>query len=103
MKELDGNAPTLSELRSKTADFLRANRQEFLPYLTHPDTGGMLSESQYDEYCDQVANTIAWGGEIEVIQSSTFISSMSYLDFHSLIFFLFCTVACSFSCSTTTH
>lgn len=66
MNELDKNAPTLPELRSKTADFLRENRQEFLPYLTHPDTGGMLSESQYDEYCDQVANTIAWGGEIEV-------------------------------------
>lgn len=76
MKELDGNALTLPELRSKTADFLRANRHEFLPYLTHPDTGGMLSESQYDEYCDQVANTIAWGGEIEV-RTVFFFSSIS--------------------------
>ncbi len=66
LKELDGTSPTLPELRSKTAEFLRENRTEFLPYLSHPDTGNMLSESQYAEYCDQVANTTAWGGEIEV-------------------------------------
>ncbi|XP_065203245.1 deubiquitinase OTUD6B [Planococcus citri] len=66
VKELDGKSPTLLELRSSTASFLRENRVDFLPYLSHPDTGNMLTESQYSEYCDQVADTTAWGGEIEL-------------------------------------
>lgn len=79
VKELDGESPTLLELRLSTANFLRENRVDFLPYLSHPDTGNMLTESQYDEYCDQVADTIAWGGEIEV--------SREYGVFFKLIFF----------------
>lgn len=50
-----------------TSDFLRENSVDFLPYLSHPDTGEMLTEQQFQEYCDQVANTPAWGGQIEVI------------------------------------
>lgn len=68
VQELDGKSPTLLELRVSTANFLRENRVDFLPYLSHPDTGNMLTESQYSEYCDQVADTTAWGGEIEVYQ-----------------------------------
>lgn len=63
--ELDEKSPTMKELRSQTAEFLRKNQDEFLPYLSHPDTGNMLTESQYAEYCDQVADK-AWGGQIEV-------------------------------------
>ena len=54
------------ELREKTGVVLRENKNEFLPFLSHPDTGEMLTESQYLEYCDQVAQTNAWGGQVEV-------------------------------------
>lgn len=69
LKELNSGqrSITLAELRSNTSDFLQINRDEYLPYLSHPDTGNMFTESQYDEYCNQVANTSAWGGEVEVI------------------------------------
>nr|CAD7405264.1 unnamed protein product [Timema cristinae] len=56
----------LSRLRLLTADYLRQNRDEFLPFISHPETGNMLTEEQYYEYCDQVAGTPAWGGEVEV-------------------------------------
>jgi OTU domain-containing protein 6 len=65
VRELEEKSPTMKELRSQTAEFLRNNLVEFLPYLSHPDTGNMLTESQYAEYCDQVADK-AWGGQIEV-------------------------------------
>ena len=65
MNELNEKSLTMEELRSQTAEFLRNNLVEFLPYLSHPDTGNMLTESQYAEYCDQVADK-AWGGQIEV-------------------------------------
>nr|CAD7573586.1 unnamed protein product [Timema californicum] len=59
----------LSRLRLLTADYLRQNRDEFLPFISHPETGNMLTEEQYYEYCDQVAGTPAWGGEVEVTLS----------------------------------
>lgn len=67
LKNLDGSsAPTLNELRVMTSEFLREHSVDFLPYLSHPDTGEMLTEQQFQEYCDQVANTPAWGGQVEV-------------------------------------
>ena len=64
---LGENTPGLYDLRQMTSEFLRENSVDFLPYLSHPDTGEMLTEQQFQEYCDQVANTPAWGGQIEVI------------------------------------
>lgn len=60
------NAPGLNDLRRMTSDFLRENSVDFLPYLSHPDTGEMFTEQQFQAYCDQVANTPAWGGQIEL-------------------------------------
>lgn len=65
-EKLGENTPGLYDLRQMTSEFLRENSVDFLPYLSHPDTGEMLTEQQFQEYCDQVANTPAWGGQIEL-------------------------------------
>lgn len=49
-----------------TSEFLRENMDDFLPFVSHPDTGEILTENQFHDYCDQVANTPAWGGQVEV-------------------------------------
>ncbi|XP_012944763.1 deubiquitinase OTUD6B [Aplysia californica] len=54
------------ELREKTADFMRSHRDDFLPFLTHPDTGDMLTEEQFEEYCEKTSKTPMWGGQIEL-------------------------------------
>jgi len=59
-------APNVTELRHMTSEFLRENMDDFLPFLSHPDTGEILTESQFQEYCDQVAHTPAWGGQVEL-------------------------------------
>ncbi|KAG8042568.1 hypothetical protein G9C98_005202 [Cotesia typhae] len=56
----------LEELRHKTAEYLRQNINDFLPFLTNPDSEGALTEEQYQQYCDNVATTSAWGGAIEL-------------------------------------
>lgn len=61
---------SMLELRDKTGVVLRENQTQFLPFLSHPDTGEMLTESQYLEYCDQVAQTNAWGGQVELLALS---------------------------------
>lgn len=66
LKQTFGNAPGIKELRSKTSTILRENSNEYLPFLSHPDTGEMLTENQFYDYCDQVAQTTAWGGQVEL-------------------------------------
>lgn len=63
------NLPKMTALRNMTSEFMRANMDDFLPFLSHPDTGEILTEDQFQEYCDQVAQTPAWGGQVEVCYS----------------------------------
>ena len=63
---MKGKESTVSELRSSAADELRSNRDDYLPFLCHPDTGDMLSPEQFVAYCSDVATTSAWGGQIEL-------------------------------------
>ena len=71
LEQLNGSNPdfSLSKLRKMTADHLRKNSDDFLPFLTHPDTGDMLTPEQFEEYCHKVERTTAWGGQIEVQKS----------------------------------
>lgn len=66
LKEVCGTILTVSEIRLQTSEFLKHNKDEFIPYLSHPDTGEMLTDQQFDDYCYQVANSVQWGGEIEL-------------------------------------
>lgn len=66
LKEVCGKIFTVHEIRFKTSDFLKSNKDDFIPYLSHPDTGEMLTDEQFNEYCYQVANSVQWGGEIEL-------------------------------------
>lgn len=54
------------ELRTKTATHLRENMNEFLPFISTSDSDDLLSPEQYKKYCDDVANSSAWGGAVEV-------------------------------------
>ncbi|KAF3427874.1 hypothetical protein E2986_08819 [Frieseomelitta varia] len=63
----DGETPlNFHELRTKTAVYLRENMNEFLPFISNPDSDDLLSPEQYEKYCDDVADTSAWGGAIEL-------------------------------------
>lgn len=46
--------------------YLKEHKSDFLPFLSHPDTGDLLTDEQYEEYCSEVVSTSAWGGEVEV-------------------------------------
>lgn len=66
LKEVCGKSLTVAETRLATSEFLKNNKDDFMPYLSHPDTGDMLTDQQFDDYCYQVANSVQWGGEIEL-------------------------------------
>ncbi|KAK2575844.1 hypothetical protein KPH14_007218 [Odynerus spinipes] len=57
---------SLQDLRTKTAMYLRENRNDFLPFISNPDSDELLSPEQYEKYCNDIVETCAWGGAIEL-------------------------------------
>lgn len=65
--KINGETPfSLHDLRTKTADYLRENMNDFLPFLSNPDSDDLLTPEEYEKYCNDVAETSAWGGAVEV-------------------------------------
>ncbi|XP_052895962.1 deubiquitinase OTUD6B [Anopheles moucheti] len=71
LSQLGIGSYSVPELRRMAADYIEANRDTMLCYMSHPDTGDMLSPEEFDKYCHQVRATKAWGGEIEIKALST--------------------------------
>ncbi|KYM76284.1 OTU domain-containing protein 6B [Atta colombica] len=65
--KINGETPlSLHDLRIKTADYLRENMNDFLPFLSNPDSDELLTPEEYEKYCNNVAETSAWGGAVEL-------------------------------------
>lgn len=56
----------LSKLRKMTADYMRKNKDDFLPFMTHANEDEIFTEDQYEEYCDTLVKKPVWGGQIEI-------------------------------------
>ncbi|XP_059206829.1 deubiquitinase OTUD6B [Centropristis striata] len=57
---------SVKELRSRTAEHMRAHADDFLPFLTNPNTGDMYTTDEFEKYCSDVEHTAAWGGQLEL-------------------------------------
>ncbi|KAM8811070.1 deubiquitinase OTUD6B [Eudromia elegans] len=57
---------TVATLRNQTAKYMQSHCEDFLPFLTNPSTGEMYSKEEFEKYCDDIANTAAWGGQLEL-------------------------------------
>ncbi|XP_047987123.1 deubiquitinase OTUD6B [Leguminivora glycinivorella] len=57
---------SVEDLRKQVATFMRQNKDDFLPFMSNPNTFEMLTESEFNEYCDEIANTKVWGGQLEI-------------------------------------
>ncbi|XP_041376616.1 deubiquitinase OTUD6B-like [Gigantopelta aegis] len=53
-------------LRQQTADYMKEHTDDFMPFLTKPDTGNPYSLDEFEQYCNDVATTSAWGGHLEL-------------------------------------
>ena len=61
---LCGEASSVSQLRQRTASELRANTAQYLPFLS-------LSPQQFEVYCNKMASTPEWGGQVELLALSS--------------------------------
>ncbi|XP_053676233.1 deubiquitinase OTUD6B [Anopheles nili] len=71
LTQLGIGSHTVKDLRNLAADYIDANRDSLICYMSHPDTGDVLNPEEYAKYCQQVRATKAWGGEIEIKALST--------------------------------
>ncbi|TKC46413.1 hypothetical protein EI555_003695 [Monodon monoceros] len=65
LKEQDCSL-TVAALRCQTADYMQSHMEDFLPFLTNPSTGDMYTSEEFGKYCDDIINTAAWGGQLEL-------------------------------------
>lgn len=56
---------TIAQLRTITADYIMANRDDLINYMTNA-AGDCLTEKEFLDYVEAVRNTRAWGGQIEI-------------------------------------
>lgn len=52
-------------LRQKVAQHMRNHEDSFLPFLTQ-DNGDCFTHDDFVKYCDDLENTPAWGGQLEI-------------------------------------
>ncbi|XP_033159835.1 deubiquitinase OTUD6B [Drosophila mauritiana] len=57
---------SVQELREETANYVRAHKDSLISYMVHPETGDLLNDQQFEQYCHDIARTHAWGGHIEL-------------------------------------
>ncbi|XP_067007557.2 deubiquitinase OTUD6B isoform X2 [Anabrus simplex] len=66
LKYVDRSEMGIDRLRSLTSQYLLGHMSDYLPFLSHPESEELMTIEQYEEYCQKVANTAAWGGEVEL-------------------------------------
>ncbi|XP_059022039.1 deubiquitinase OTUD6B isoform X2 [Mustela lutreola] len=57
---------TVAALRKQTAEYIQGHVEDFLPFLTNPNTGDMYTPEEFSKYCEDIVNTAAWGGQLEL-------------------------------------
>lgn len=59
------------ELRDKTCRYMLDNSDSFIPFLLN-DQGDLMSQSDYEKYCNRISATKEWGGHLELTAISQF-------------------------------
>ncbi|CAH1780086.1 unnamed protein product, partial [Owenia fusiformis] len=56
----------MSDMRKKTAAYIRANKDDIMPFLCDHNTGEPYDDEAFEKYCSDTENTPAWGGQLEI-------------------------------------
>lgn len=57
---------SVKQLRKEAAEHIRANSEDYLPFLADSNTGETLNEEQFEKYCQDMENAPVWGGQVEL-------------------------------------
>lgn len=65
LKTTDRENYNVTKLRELTANFMRENKDDFLPFMCN-DSDEPFSDEQFESYCKDVATSKFWGGQMEL-------------------------------------
>ncbi|KAK2083345.1 OTU domain-containing protein 6A [Saguinus oedipus] len=57
---------SVETLRLRAANYMQKHVDEFLPFLGNAETGDSFDYDDFLIYCDNIVNTKAWGGQLEL-------------------------------------
>lgn len=57
---------SVENLREIVAIYIRQHKDDFIPFMTNPDTCEMMTSEEFEEYCNKIENTKVWGGQLEI-------------------------------------
>ncbi|KAJ0181948.1 hypothetical protein K1T71_002670 [Dendrolimus kikuchii] len=57
---------TVEELRKNVANYIKQHKDDFVPFMSNPDTFEMLTDAEFEDYCDKIRDTKVWGGQLEI-------------------------------------
>jgi OTU domain-containing protein 6 len=57
---------SVDALRKIAADYIRENKNELIFYMPSSRGDDIMSKEEFDEYCNQIENTKAWGSQLEI-------------------------------------
>ncbi|KAI0221134.1 Deubiquitinase OTUD6B [Lamellibrachia satsuma] len=57
---------SVSRLRKQVADHMRSHSEDFLPFITQPDSDDPYTPEQFNDYCTKLETTTEWGGQLEI-------------------------------------
>jgi len=57
-----GRTCLVSALREQVSGYMRANKDDFIPYLVHHGTGDVLNDQEFYDYCEDIKRNGVWGG-----------------------------------------
>lgn len=63
---LQGIESSVNDLRSKAAEYIKSHKSRFGAFLVDEASGNVMSSDDIDNYCEKVANTSVWGGQVEL-------------------------------------
>lgn len=70
---------SVSDLRSKVSLYIRENKDDFMPFMSNPVTCDMLSDIEFEDYCDKIRDTKVWGGQLEIRALSNLLKCPIYV------------------------
>lgn len=65
LKITERESLSVPKLRELTAQYMRDNKEDFLPFMCN-DSDEPFSDEQFDDYCKDVATSKFWGGQMEL-------------------------------------
>ncbi|CAH2104491.1 unnamed protein product [Euphydryas editha] len=56
----------VDDLRNNVSIYILEHKEEFMPFLSNTDTYEMLTDTEFEEYCNKIKSTKTWGGQLEI-------------------------------------